>query len=115
MSIKFFSDIGKKDVAIAGGKGCNLGELYNSRFNVPNGFVVATRAYKAFLESKELQQDMAEQLSKLDISDNKALEKISKELKRLIMDQEFMEELAKEITEAIKKLKGSRFAVRSSA
>lgn len=34
------------DLAIAGGKGANLGELVRAGFNVPEGFVVTTAAYR---------------------------------------------------------------------
>ena len=35
--IKFFSEIDKDDIQIAGGKAANLGELTKAGFNVPNG------------------------------------------------------------------------------
>lgn len=41
------SDVSAADLAIAGGKGANLGELVNSGFNVPAGFVVTTPAYRS--------------------------------------------------------------------
>lgn len=37
-------DLGRDDVALAGGKGANLGELLRAGFPVPNGFVVTTTA-----------------------------------------------------------------------
>src|SRR3990167_6506674 len=103
--IRFFKDIGRKDIAIAGGKGCNLGELYNNKFNVPNGFVVTTNAYKDFIEIKELKEDIMEELKDLDPGDTKMLDDISKKLQKLIMDEKIFEELKKEIAEALKKLK----------
>ena len=36
---------GRDDLAVAGGKGANLGELVRAGFPVPPGFVVTTRAY----------------------------------------------------------------------
>src|SRR5688572_21609030 len=36
---------GREDLAVAGGKGANLGELLRAGFAVPPGFVVTTRAY----------------------------------------------------------------------
>jgi|TARA_B100001971_G_C18223532_1_gene558803 pyruvate,water dikinase len=113
--IKFFNEIGKESIAVAGGKGCNLGEMTKVGFNVPNGFVVTTKAYNTFVELKEIKKDMAEQLSKLDVGNHELLEKISKELKKLILDEEIFEDLTKEINSALKKLKGTKFAVRSSA
>lgn len=113
--IKFFREIGRKDIAIAGGKGCNLGELYNNKYNVPNGFVVTTKSYNDFIEIKELKQDLLDELKGLDPGDTKILEDVSKKLQKLIMDEEIYEELISEIGISLKKLKGDKFAVRSSA
>ena len=112
--IKFFDSIKKGDIDTVGGKGANLGEMF-STFNIPNGFVVTTKAYNNFVEMRELQKDMAEQLEKLDVGDQELLEKISSELKKLILDEDIYEELVKEVNNALGKLKGNKFAVRSSA
>jgi phosphoenolpyruvate synthase/pyruvate phosphate dikinase len=44
-------EIGKDDLALAGGKGANLGELSRTGLPVPPGFVVTTGAYDAFVEA----------------------------------------------------------------
>ena len=49
-SVVWFSSINRSSLGTAGGKGANLGELYNSKFPIPNGFVVTSDAYKEFLE-----------------------------------------------------------------
>jgi len=38
-------EIDRGAVALAGGKGANLGDLIQAGFRVPNGFVLTTRAY----------------------------------------------------------------------
>jgi rifampicin phosphotransferase len=38
-------DLDREDLAIAGGKGANLGELVRAGLQVPDGFVVTTDAY----------------------------------------------------------------------
>ena len=110
-----FSKISKRDIAHAGGKGCNLGELYNQKFNVPNGFVVTTAAYYDFVEFRKLKDKISKELEKLNINDHALLEKISGNIKKLIHDEEIMEHLVKEINAAVKKSSGNKFAVRSSA
>ncbi len=45
MSIRWFRDLRSDDVAVAGGKGANLGELAAAGLPVPDGFVVTARAY----------------------------------------------------------------------
>ena len=45
-----FADLGRADIAVAGGKGANLGELTRAGLPVPPGFVLTTAAYRAFVE-----------------------------------------------------------------
>ncbi len=47
-------ELGRDDVARAGGKGANLGELIKAGFDVPDGFVLTTEAYAAALEAAQL-------------------------------------------------------------
>ncbi|MCX6750660.1 MAG: hypothetical protein NTZ83_04340, partial [Candidatus Pacearchaeota archaeon] len=48
--IKWFSEIGKDSGNVAGGKGANLGEMYNLKVPVPPGFVITAQAYDYFIE-----------------------------------------------------------------
>jgi len=48
------ADFGASDVALAGGKGANLGELVRAQFPVPTGFVVTTAAYRRALDETGL-------------------------------------------------------------
>ena len=48
------SDLGRDDVATAGGKAANLGELVRAGFPVPNGFVVTTEAYATAIQPLHL-------------------------------------------------------------
>lgn len=43
--IKTFDQISKSDLLEVGGKGASLGEMFNTRFPVPSGFVITTEAY----------------------------------------------------------------------
>jgi len=43
--------LGAADVAVAGGKGANLGEMRSAGFPVPDGFVVTAAAYLAAIEA----------------------------------------------------------------
>ena len=47
-------DLGRDDVATAGGKAANLGELVRAGFPVPNGFVVTTEAYATAIQPLHL-------------------------------------------------------------
>ncbi|HWI65902.1 MAG TPA: PEP/pyruvate-binding domain-containing protein [Symbiobacteriaceae bacterium] len=48
MNVAFLQDLRRDQVALAGGKGANLGELVHAGFRVPPGFVLTTDAYRAF-------------------------------------------------------------------
>ena len=52
--VKWFSEIDKNSVSTAGGKGANLGEMYNSGVPVPPGFVITAQAYEHFIEHSNL-------------------------------------------------------------
>lgn len=45
-----FSEIKKEDVPAVGGKGANLGELFNAGFPVPDGFCITSRAFDEYME-----------------------------------------------------------------
>lgn len=59
-----FREVGAEDVALAGGKGANLGELTRvPGVDVPPGYIVTTDAYRAFLQSdRRLAAFIAEEL-----------------------------------------------------
>ena len=46
--------LSRNDLASAGGKGANLGELLRAGFSVPGGFVVSTQAYAHFVAASAL-------------------------------------------------------------
>ena len=96
---KWFKQISKKDVATAGGKGANLGEMFNAGFPVPPGFVVTTNAYVDFLKERKLDKKISDKLKDLDIEDTEKLQEIAKEVQELILGGSVSNELREEITE----------------
>ncbi|MET1043518.1 MAG: PEP/pyruvate-binding domain-containing protein, partial [Microbacteriaceae bacterium] len=58
MYITRFGELGRADIAVAGGKGANLGELVGAGFAVPDGFVLTTDAYQAFVDANGLDPDI---------------------------------------------------------
>ncbi|MCK4553629.1 phosphoenolpyruvate synthase, partial [Candidatus Parcubacteria bacterium] len=69
MFIKFFRQLTKKDVGIAGGKGASLGEMVNLKIPVPPGFVILAGAFDRFLEEVDLAQEIEIQLKKVNYND----------------------------------------------
>ncbi len=49
--LRRFADLGRGDLAVAGGKGANLGELTRAGLPVPAGFVLTTAAYRTFVDA----------------------------------------------------------------
>ena len=112
--IRGFKDLGKSDVAVAGGKGASLGEMFNVGIPVPDGFVVTADAYKEFV--KNVQSKIVEKLKELDVENNEQLDKVSSEIRELILHEDMSSEMQQAVIEAYKKLGENEFvAVRSSA
>ncbi|MEK7155045.1 MAG: phosphoenolpyruvate synthase [Patescibacteria group bacterium] len=114
--IKWFKEISKEDIGIAGGKGANLGELTQAGIPVPPGFVVLASAYFDFLESNKLRPKIHQILSTTDIEDPAQLNPASQKIQKLMEKSSVPAEIAKQIFQSYHKL-GSRqaVAVRSSA
>lgn len=114
-AIVWFDEISKDNISIAGGKGANLGEMTAAGIPVPPGFIVTANAYFDFLEKANLSDSIAQLLEQLDSNDNKELNRIAFEVKKLILDSTVPEKLAKQIKHAYNKLGRGLVAVRSSA
>jgi len=96
--IKWFSELGKEDIKIAGGKGANLGEMINNDFPVPAGFVVTAKAFEFFV--KDVKEKIKNIILGIDFEKTAELREKSVEIRKLIESQEIPEELEKEILEA---------------
>ena len=113
--IKFFQQISKKDVAIAGGKGASLGEMIQAKISVPPGFVVLSAAFDRFLDESNLIEDIDAQLKKVNPEDTNSIDRVSMVIRDMIHDTMMPKDLEKEILTAFKKLDAKLVAVRSSA
>lgn len=82
--IRWFRDLARDDVGIAGGKGANLGEMTRAGLPVPPGFVVTIDAYRRFADAGGLAAQVASRLAKLDVDDPHALRATSDALQRLV-------------------------------
>jgi len=119
--IRWFEEITKEDIPIAGGKGANLGELTQIGIPVPPGFVVTVDAYFDFLKAGNLQKQIEEILQVLNPENVTELQEAAEKIQRLIKNTPIPEEIAKQIMKAYLKLgslgglKQAYVAVRSSA
>ncbi|MFN0070113.1 MAG: phosphoenolpyruvate synthase [Chloroflexota bacterium] len=73
--IRWFDELTRTDVAIAGGKGANLGEMVRAGLPVPPGFVVVAAAYQSFLIETGLADELARQVSLVDVNNRESLER----------------------------------------
>jgi len=98
--IKWLSELSRKDVALAGGKGANLGEMYNSKFPVPQAFVVTTDAFFYFIKKTKIEDEIRSLLSRIKVDDTADLQAKSKEIRNLIISTELPQDLQQTIIEA---------------
>jgi len=98
--IKWFSELSNKDVAIAGGKGASLAEMYNAKVPVPPGFVVTAQAYDYFLKKTKIDGEIKKVLASLNVDDTAALNQSSRKIREIIENAELPEEMEEEIVEA---------------
>ena len=110
-----FKDLSKHSVQIAGGKGAQLGEMYNAGIPVPPAFVVLTHAFNHFIQINALGSKIKETLQAVDLSDNESADVASKIIRDLIESNLIPKEIQNAITDAFSKLSVDYVAVRSSA
>lgn len=88
---------------------------------MPEGFATTSEAYWHFLEHNGLKEAIARELGELDPEDPKALQRVSRRLRNLILKGEYPQDLREEILEAYRRLSEEAgeeeipVAVRSSA
>lgn len=118
----WFADIGRHDVAVAGGKGANLGELTKAGFPVPDGFVITADAYRRAMEAGSVRVEIRDRVASILHDDSSTSEaeraQAIEALRSAVHDAGLPAHLAAEIDEAYARLVGGTdgpVAVRSSA
>lgn len=111
-----FDEIGRGDVAVAGGKGANLGELTRAGFAVPPGFVIPAAGYLAAVDASGVRDELRTiTVTALDATPA-ASEELAARARTLVEATPVPAALAAEIATALAGLDpGAWFAVRSSA
>ena len=119
-NVMWFEELSRANLAEAGGKGANLGEMSAAGFPIPPGFVTTAGAYFKFLDANNLKGPMNEILNKLDVNDSDKLNEASEKIKKMIVESRIPKDLEDDIISNYKKLceRAGRevyVAVRSSA
>ncbi len=106
---------GRGDIALAGGKGANLGELFQAGFNVPPGFVITTAAYDLLLQENDLQTHLAGLLASFELDHPDSVKNISQQVQNILQQIPILGQIEDEVLKAYRELGGGAVAVRSSA
>lgn len=123
--IKSLSEVNLEMIDEVGGKNASLGEmignLSDKGINVPEGFVLTVDAYDLYMQENGLIEQIRFLIEGLDIDNLVQLRKTGMEIRQMILDGEFPEELRNEISERYTELSrrygkdSTDVAVRSSA
>lgn len=112
--VRRLEEITKEDVAIAGGKGANMGEMIRIGMPVPSGFIVTTAAFDKLIQIHDIGEKIKAMLDAVNVEDTNMLMSTSQRIKELIISQGFPNEIKSEIIEAYKKLSSVDKDVKSS-
>jgi pyruvate,water dikinase len=110
-------DLDRSQVALAGAKGANLGELSRIEgITVPPGFCVTTQAFRMVIAEDPSIADRIDALSHLDADDRDGIASLSTELRRALEALVIPDDLATAIADVLAELgEPAPYAVRSSA
>jgi pyruvate,water dikinase len=114
-SVVWFSEVGRDDLGLVGGKGANLGELTGAGIPVPPGFVVTADTYFHFITQNGLEPVIKKELFNLDVHDSRALSERAARIRQRIIEAPMPAHIAADIREAYQRLGEGPVAVRSSA
>ncbi len=112
-----FQEIDKSKLALVGGKGAHLGELYRIEgIRVPNGFCVTTEAWQHLTANSEELHGLLDELAELKVTGQTAIREQSAEIRRVIENIPIPMEIAEAVEAHLARLgKKDAYAVRSSA
>ncbi|TVQ96921.1 MAG: hypothetical protein EA403_15490 [Spirochaetaceae bacterium] len=114
--ILMLDSLRSSEIALAGGKAVNLGEMMRAGLPVPPGFVVSTEAYRAVIAEQNLDAAIQEILSTTAADDAAQLERAATRIQALFQSVTIPAELTAAITDAYRSLgENVSVAVRSSA
>lgn len=122
--VLWFDQLGIEDVPLVGGKNASLGEMYQNLTSkgvqIPNGFAVTAYAYRYLLEKTGAKDKIKHILADLNTHDLHNLQDKGHQVRKLIRELEFPQELKDAIVEGYHNLckqygDNTDVAVRSSA
>lgn len=115
--VLYFSEINKSSLALVGGKGANLGELYCiPGVEVPAGFCITTQAYTDFVNTSEEFVTLMESLQFINAESLEEIKTIGQRIRTHLESLDIPPHIGQKIIQAWQRT-GSQhaYAVRSSA
>lgn len=111
-SVRFIiwtSEVSCTDTLLVGGKAANVGELYRNLvplgIRVPNGFIVTTEAWRAFIKANpQLPPKILSHIALIDYADEESLKTASSRIWDDIIDAKLPNDLCREIASAYHRL-----------
>ncbi|MEZ5572808.1 MAG: phosphoenolpyruvate synthase [Halioglobus sp.] len=113
--VAWFEDLSIENVALAGGKGANLGEMTHAGLPVPPGFVVTTDAFLSTLDACGIRDELKHMFADSPGDNATALAQASAQMRALIEGVTVPTDVREAIAKAYAKLGSGPVAVRSSA
>lgn len=108
--LHFFKDIKIDDVPQVGGKNASLGEMFRALtpkgLNLPNGYSTTADAYRYFLDSAGIRDEITKALEGLDVTNVADLQKRGAAVRQIILDAKLPEDFEAEVRQAYKELCG---------
>lgn len=115
--LAWFDEIPDGELAMAaGGKGASLCRMSRAGLPVPEGFIVRSEMFNAFMEANGLWDYVFEKLGTIDFSSDASLIAVSAEIRRRIIDCPVPQDMAEDIVKHYSRIGAGRepVAVRSS-
>ena len=99
-TIAWLKDLSKDSIAVAGGKGANLAEMYNAKLPIPPAFIITAQAYKRLIEETKIKDKILGKLKDLNVDDTDLLQKTAKEIQGIILGVKVPEQIKEDVLDA---------------
>lgn len=101
-------------LTISGGKGANLHKLVRYGFNVPDGFIINTKAFDEFLHQHQIFSFIKKELTAVRVDNHESISIASKNIKQEIMRASIPNEILTQMEKILSRYDNQKFSVRSS-
>ena len=102
MYTKWLNQTNMSEVSLVGGKNASLGEMLQNLtklgINIPNGFVVTSKGFDKFILNNNINEEIDSIIKNVDTNDTIDLKNKSNQIKKLIVDSEYPNDLKNDIT-----------------